>query len=184
MSIDRDTFKNTSEDELADLSVPDQVLGYLAVNEDRAFKAREIASQIGADEGAVSTALSRLKDRDLVEHKATYWAITDDAERLDGYSGYERANRTVQQPTRGAEGQGRGASTPRGTTPECRGRAVTTKLYTDLRAWRRRLWEMTHSKVRRTLGLAHSLESRRPSVPRRPVYRTHVDLENLDGRPD
>ncbi|GGL42773.1 TrmB family transcriptional regulator [Halarchaeum grantii] len=91
MSIDRDTFENTSEDELADLSVPDQVLGFLAANEDRAFKAREIASQIDVDEGAVSTALSRLKDRDLVEHKATYWAITDDAERLESYSGYERA---------------------------------------------------------------------------------------------
>jgi hypothetical protein len=91
MSIDRDTFENTSEDELADLSVPDQVLGFLATNEDRAFKAREIATQIGVDEGAVSTALSRLKDRDLVEHKATYWAITDDDERLEGYSGYERA---------------------------------------------------------------------------------------------
>jgi len=91
MSIDRDTFENTSEDELEELSVPDQVLGFLAANEDRAFKAREIASQIGVDEGAVSTALSRLKDRGLVEHKATYWAITDDAERLDGYSGYERA---------------------------------------------------------------------------------------------
>ena len=86
MSIDRDTFENTSEDELAD-----QVLGFLAANEERAFKAREIASQIGVDEGAVSTALSRLKNRDLVEHKATYWAVTDDAERLDGYSGYERA---------------------------------------------------------------------------------------------
>jgi len=105
MSIDRDTFKNTSEDELADLSVPDQVLGYLAVNEDRAFKAREIASQIGADEGAVSTALSRLKDRDLVEHKATYWAITDDAERLDGYSGYERATALFNNQL-GTEGQG------------------------------------------------------------------------------
>jgi Mn-dependent DtxR family transcriptional regulator len=91
MSIDRDTFENTSEDELEELSVPDQVLGFLAANQHRAFKAREIASQIGVDEGAVSTALSRLKDRDLVEHKATYWAITDDAERLDGYSGYERA---------------------------------------------------------------------------------------------
>jgi len=91
MSIDRNTFENTSEDELADLSVPDQVLGFLAANEDRAFKAREIASQIGVDGGAVSTALSRLKDRGLVEHKAAYWAITDDAERLDGYSGYERA---------------------------------------------------------------------------------------------
>jgi Mn-dependent DtxR family transcriptional regulator len=91
MAIDRDTFNNTSEDELAELSVPDLVLGYLAANEDRAFKAREIASQLGANEGAVSTALSRLKDRDLVEHKATYWAITDDAERRDRYSGYERA---------------------------------------------------------------------------------------------
>jgi DNA-binding transcriptional ArsR family regulator len=91
MSIDRDTFENTSEDELEELSVPDQVLGFLAANEDRAFKAREIATQIGVDEGAVSTALSRLKDRGLVEHKATYWAVTDDAERLDGYSGYERA---------------------------------------------------------------------------------------------
>jgi len=91
MSIDRDTFENTSEDELADLSVPDRVLGFLATNDDRAFKAREIASRIGVDEGAVSTALSRLKDRGLVDHKATYWAVTDDQDRLDGYSGYERA---------------------------------------------------------------------------------------------
>ena len=91
MSIDRDTFENTSENELEELSIPDQVLGFLAANDDRAFRAREIASQIGIDEGAGSTALSRLKDRGLVEHKATYWAVTDDAERLDGYSGYERA---------------------------------------------------------------------------------------------
>jgi predicted transcriptional regulator len=91
MSIDRDTFENTSKEELAGLSIPDQVLGFLATNENRAFKAREIASQIGVDEGAVSTALSRLKDRNLVEHKATYWAVTDDTDRLEGYSGYERA---------------------------------------------------------------------------------------------
>ncbi|SDR34787.1 MarR family transcriptional regulator [Natronobacterium texcoconense] len=91
MSIDRDTFENASEEELSGLSVPEQVLGFLAANEDRAFKAREIATQISVDEGAVSTALSRLKDRDLVEHKATYWAITEDADRLERYSGYERA---------------------------------------------------------------------------------------------
>jgi hypothetical protein len=52
MSIDRDTFENTSEEEFADLSVPDQVLGFLAANQDRAFKAREIASQIDVDEGS------------------------------------------------------------------------------------------------------------------------------------
>lgn len=91
MSIDRETFENASEDELVGLSVPDQTLGFLAVHENRAFKAREIASQIGIDEGVVSTALSRLKERGLVDHKATYWAVTDDEERLAGYGGYERA---------------------------------------------------------------------------------------------
>jgi len=91
MSIDRETFENASEDELEKLSIPDQVLGFLAAHEDRAFKAREIASRISVDEGAVSTALSRLKDRGLVEHKATYWAVIDNADRLKRYSGYERA---------------------------------------------------------------------------------------------
>ena len=91
MSIDRDTFENASEDELAELSVPDRVLGFLAAHTDQAFKAREIASRIGLNEGAVSTALSRLKGRGLVEHKATYWAVTHDDERLEGHSGYERA---------------------------------------------------------------------------------------------
>jgi Mn-dependent DtxR family transcriptional regulator len=91
MSIDRDTFENTTEEELEGLSIPEQVLGFLAVNDDRAFEASEIASRTGLDAGAVSTALSRLKDRGLVEHKATYWAVTDDEERLADYSGYERA---------------------------------------------------------------------------------------------
>ncbi|MFC6615117.1 MarR family transcriptional regulator [Halopenitus salinus] len=91
MSIDRETFRNADEAELAELSAPDRVLGFLASHDDRAFKAREIASRTGLDEGAVSTALTRLKDRDLVEHKATYWAITDDETRLDAYGGYERA---------------------------------------------------------------------------------------------
>lgn len=91
MSIDRKTFENTSEEELTDLSVPDQVLGFLVAHDDRAFEAREIAAQTDLDEGAVSTALTRLKQRQLVEHKATYWAVTTDEERLQSYSGYERA---------------------------------------------------------------------------------------------
>ena len=63
MSIDRETFENTSEEELEELSIPDQVLGFLAARKNHAFKAREIASQVGLDEGSVSAALSRLKDR-------------------------------------------------------------------------------------------------------------------------
>jgi len=82
---------DASEDELAGLLIPDEVLDFLAAHDDRAFEAREIASWTDIDAGAVSTALSRLTDRGLVEHRATYWAVADDTERLERYSGYERA---------------------------------------------------------------------------------------------
>lgn len=91
MSIDRDTFENASEAGLAGLSVPDRVLGFLIANDDHAFEASEIARQIDVDRQAVSTALTRLKERDLVDHKATYWAVTDDDARRRAYAGYERA---------------------------------------------------------------------------------------------
>lgn len=91
MSIDRDRFERSSENELEELSTPDRVLAFLAANDDRAFKAREIARRIDREGGAVSTALSRLKDRGLVEHKGTYWAITTDEARLEAHDGYVRA---------------------------------------------------------------------------------------------
>ena len=93
MSIDRETFEQSSEEALADLSHPDLVLGFLHANAERAFEASEIARQTELDEAAVSTALSRLKKRGLVEHKATYWAITDDESRLQDFRGYERATK-------------------------------------------------------------------------------------------
>lgn len=91
MSIDRETFERSSADELEGLSTADRVLGFLAIKDDQAFKAREIARQISIDEGAVSTALTRLKERNLVEHKGTYWAITTDEKRLNSHDGYARA---------------------------------------------------------------------------------------------
>ncbi|SFC59489.1 MarR family protein [Halobiforma haloterrestris] len=91
MSIDRETFERSSEEELEGLSTTDQVLGFLAANDDQAFKAQEIARHTGLNEGSVSTALSRLKNRDLVEHKGTYWAVTTDDRRLESHDGYARA---------------------------------------------------------------------------------------------
>ena len=100
MSIDRETFERSSEDELGELSGTERVLGFLAANDDRAFKAAEIAARTELDEGAVSTALTRLKRRELVEHKGTYWAITSDRERLDRYDGYARATRLFNEQLR------------------------------------------------------------------------------------
>ncbi|MFC3958813.1 MarR family transcriptional regulator [Halovivax cerinus] len=91
MSIDRETFERSEAGELTDVSTTEQVLGFLAANEDRAFKASEIAARAELDVGSVSTALTRLKRRNLVEHKGTYWAITSDEDRLARSDGYERA---------------------------------------------------------------------------------------------
>ena len=63
-------------------SVPEQVIAFLDNHSDKAFTRGEIASSIDEDPNTVGTALSRLKDRDLVRHKNQYWAITDDRERI------------------------------------------------------------------------------------------------------
>jgi hypothetical protein len=93
MSIDRERFENAAEEELRSASVPEQVLGFLVSNADQAFTAREISSRIDPGRDAISTALTRLKKRGLVEHKADYWAATRDEDRLREYEGYERATR-------------------------------------------------------------------------------------------
>ena len=91
MSIDRDRFDDADAAELAAFSATDRVLGFLETNADRAFEAPEIARRADLDRDAVTTALSRLERRDLVVNKATYWAVTDDDDRLHEHEGYERA---------------------------------------------------------------------------------------------
>lgn len=67
-------------------SVPEQVVAYLYTHQDRAFTRAEIATRIDETPNAVGTALSRLKQRNLVRHRGEYWAITDDRERVaDAY---------------------------------------------------------------------------------------------------
>lgn len=67
-------------------SVPEQVLTHLYTNRDKAFTRSEIATAIDADPNTVGTALSRLKQRELVRHKGEYWAITQELDRVaDAY---------------------------------------------------------------------------------------------------
>lgn len=67
-------------------TVPEQVLTYLYSHQDHAFTRSEIATGIDEDPNTVGTALSRLKERELVRHRGEYWAITDDLDRVkDAY---------------------------------------------------------------------------------------------------
>jgi len=74
------------EFESADLpegpSVPEQVIVYLYTHANAAFTRSEIATAIDEDSNTVGTALTRLKERDLVRHRGQYWAITEDDQRV------------------------------------------------------------------------------------------------------
>ncbi|WP_339104252.1 hypothetical protein [Haloterrigena salinisoli] len=63
-------------------SVPEQVVTFLYGQRDKAFTRSELATAIDEDPNTVGTALSRLKERDLVRHKGEYWAITKDRDRV------------------------------------------------------------------------------------------------------
>ncbi|MFC7131326.1 hypothetical protein [Haloferax chudinovii] len=63
-------------------SVPEQVVTYLYTHSNQAFTRSEIVTAISGNPNTVGTALSRLKDRNLVRHKGEFWAITDDEERV------------------------------------------------------------------------------------------------------
>ncbi len=91
MPIDRETFDQASEEELSELSTIDKVLGFLAVNEDKAFRAREIAQETDLDGGAVSTSLLRLEEQSVVEHKGTYWAVATETGKFENSDMFARA---------------------------------------------------------------------------------------------
>ena len=81
MPISIDEFEN-GQVPSGDESVPLRVARYLHAHADQAFTRAEIAAAIEADPNTVGTALSRMKDMDLVRHRGTYWTITEDTDRL------------------------------------------------------------------------------------------------------
>ena len=81
-TIDIEEFEDADADEFAERNDTERIVLFLDKHDDRAWKAATIAERLGLDTDAVSAILSRLKERGLVRHKRPYWAITDDAERL------------------------------------------------------------------------------------------------------
>ncbi|MWV40519.1 Rrf2 family transcriptional regulator [Natrialba sp. INN-245] len=82
MSIDIEDFEERAPEELEEPSNAERVLRFLYENSDKAWKAATIAERADVNENSISTVLNRLKEQDLVRHKGSYWAITDDTERL------------------------------------------------------------------------------------------------------
>ena len=84
-------------------SVPEQVVAYLHAHSDKAFTRSEIATAIEGDPNTVGTALTRLKERELVRHKGEYWAITDDESRVAAAYDLSRSSERLDEDDGGID---------------------------------------------------------------------------------
>lgn len=75
MPISIDEFESHEPEE--GMTNAERVLRFLARNDDRAYKAVEIAEATGVDENSIHPVLNRLKERGLVRHREPYWAVGD-----------------------------------------------------------------------------------------------------------
>src|SRR6056297_3176966 len=72
---------------------PDDVLQFLARNDDQAFTQTEIHEATEIKRGSVGAVLSHLEDRGLVRHRGRYWAVAGD-DRLASYAAQSGASST------------------------------------------------------------------------------------------
>jgi DNA-binding IclR family transcriptional regulator len=82
MSIDIDRFEADDDESFDDPTNAERVVAFLARHDGRAWTQSEIADRTGIPRGSIGPVLARLEERDLVRHKGTYWAITDDRDAL------------------------------------------------------------------------------------------------------
>ena len=78
MPIDIETFTEASTEELTETTNGEKVIRFLYQNRDKAFTPSEIAEGTGVKKTSISTVLRRLKERELVQHKGDYWALSDE----------------------------------------------------------------------------------------------------------
>jgi len=86
-------------------SVPEQVITYLHTHREAAFTRSEIAAAIDEDPNTVGTALTRLKERDLVRHRGQYWAIAADEQRVVAAYDLHEASERLDEADGGIESE-------------------------------------------------------------------------------
>lgn len=96
MPIDTEMFESTPGDRLQydGKTSADRIMEFLAAHPDKAFTQSEIRKATGVKAGSISVVLSRLKDRGLVRHRGTYWALGE-ADDVATYTSFAQSTRTA-----------------------------------------------------------------------------------------
>lgn len=68
-----------------------EILSFLEAHADQAFTQTEIAAETGVSRGSVGPTLVRLRQDGRVDHKGTYWRISDHVRSVDASMGHANA---------------------------------------------------------------------------------------------
>lgn len=90
MPIGKDRFEEMEEDGggPAPGTNAARVLEFLRENPDKAFTQSEIAEETGVKSGSVGPTLVRLRERGRVDHRGTYWRVSDYDRSVDAATGH------------------------------------------------------------------------------------------------
>lgn len=83
ISADRFDEIDDRDDRPATGTNADRILAFLEGNAEKAFTQGEIAEATGVKRGSVGPTLVRLRERGRVDHRGTYWRISDHDRSLD-----------------------------------------------------------------------------------------------------
>lgn len=65
-----------------------EILSFLESNDDQAFTQSEIAEATGVRRGSVGPTLVRLREAGRVDHRGTYWRVSDHVRSVDAAMGH------------------------------------------------------------------------------------------------
>ncbi len=90
MPISNDRFEElgSKESTLTPETNAARILDFLRVHPDKAFTQSEIAAKTEVKSGSVGPTLVRLRERGRVDHRGTYWRVSDHERSLDASTGH------------------------------------------------------------------------------------------------
>jgi predicted transcriptional regulator len=82
MPISDDRFESINDEHGGPSPGMNEILSFLEQHANKAFTQSEIAEETSVTAGSVGPTLGRLRDPGRVEHKGTYWRVSDHVQSL------------------------------------------------------------------------------------------------------
>lgn len=100
MPISKDQFEEMQgdrEEEPTPGTNASRILSFLRAHSDQAFTQSEIADETDVKPGSVGPTLVRLRERGRVDHRGTYWRVSDHEESIAAATGLAAATAAARE---------------------------------------------------------------------------------------